>query len=150
MNNQRLYLTLVILELAAFVSCNPVISLYSERAYNQATSLKVETLTLMNKATEPYQDHEKKIESLMLNLKKAYEYAKGRTNNELSARQWEIMVDPDKNLAAGFFRRWEEEGTLSKVFIEEAQKGLISQAFDMIIGLEAGKIRPEEARIVGE
>lgn len=150
MITRRLYFIPVILLLAAFVSCNPMISLYSERAYNQATALKVETLTLMNKATEPYPDHREKIESLIVNLKKAYEYARGRENNEISARQWEILVDPDKNLAAGFFRRWEEKGTLSRVFIEEAQNGLISPAFDLIIGLEAGKIKPEEARIVGD
>jgi len=150
MNIRRIYFILIILEIAVFVACNPMISLYSEHAYNQATSLKVETLTLMNKAAEPYAKHNEKIEVLMLNLKKAHEYAKGRVNNELSARQWEIMIDPEKNLAAGFFRRWEEKGTLSEVFIEEVRNGLISPAFDLIIGLEAGKVRPEEARIVGE
>ncbi len=150
MKNLRSYLVFTLLSVLWLSACNPSISLFSERAYNLATSLKVETLSLMDKATEPYEAHAGKVETLIINLQKAYEYAKGRAYNDLSARQWEILIDPGKNLAGGFFARWEAEERLNKVFIEEAKKGLIAPAFDLIIGLEAGKIKPEDAGIIGE
>ena len=48
------------------------------------------------------------------------------------------MIDPEKNLVAGFFKRWKTKDKLSPAFISEA-KGQISSAFDSIIGLESGK-----------
>lgn len=119
------------------------ISLYSEVAYKQATSLKVESLAVMDIAVEEYADNKAKVESLEIKLNKAYEYAKGRPKNEISARQWQILIDPNRNLLGGFLKRWKQEGALSKIFVEEA-KGIIVDAFDTIIGLESGKIKPEE------
>jgi len=46
---------------------------------------------------------------------------------------------------AGFLRKWEAESTLSPSFIREA-KGVISLAFDSIIGLESGKIGGDQSR----
>jgi hypothetical protein len=123
------------------LSCTSI-SLYSEVAYEQATSLKVESLALMDSATEDYAIQQASVEDLETKLDKAYEYAKGRPKNEISAKQWQILIDPERNLLGGFLKRWELEGALSGVFIEEA-KGLISDAFDTIIGLESGKIKPE-------
>jgi len=81
----------------------------------------------------------------MMEVEKAYEYAKGRPKNEISAQQWEKLKDPDKNLLGGFIKRWMEKETLKKTFIQGA-KGIVSDAFDTIIGLESGKIKPSEAR----
>jgi hypothetical protein len=93
-------------------------------------------------ATGDYADHQAAVEDLKTDLNKAYEYAKGRKKNEISARQWQILTDPNRNLLGGFLERWEQEGVLSKAFVDEA-KILISDAFDSIIGLESGKIKPE-------
>ncbi len=71
-------------------------------------------------------------------LSKAYEYAKGRPNNEESTRQWALMRDPEENLLAGFLKRWEEQGSMPQPFVAEA-KDIISDAFDTIIELESGK-----------
>lgn len=125
--------------------CAPGISLYSEHAYDQAVTLKISSLRLIDRANEPYSDHAQDVESLMYEIDKAYEYAKGRPRNELSARQWKILKDPDGRLLGGFILRWKEQETLSPVFISEA-KGVISDAFDTLIGLESGKIRPSEVR----
>lgn len=125
--------------------CAPGISLYSEHAYDQAVTLKISSLRLIERANEPYNDHAQDVEALMYEIDKAYEYAKGRPRNELSARQWKILKDPDGQLLGGFIIRWKEQKTLSPVFITEA-KGVISDAFDTVIGLESGKIRPSEVR----
>lgn len=125
--------------------CAPTISQFNESAYRQAVQLKVQSLALLDKAAEPYANHANKAETLRQDLHTAYEYAKGRPDNELSAGQWEIMIDPERNLMGGLLARWEEEGTLSPVFVQEL-RGVISDAFDTIIGLESGKIKPEEVQ----
>jgi hypothetical protein len=78
-------------------------------------------------------------------LTKAYEFSKGRPNNEISTRQWETLINPDGNLLGGFLKRWEEEETLSQMFVTEMQM-LVNDAFDTIIGLESGKIDPSEIK----
>lgn len=130
--------------LAAWAGCAPSIAPFSERAYEQAVSLKVEALTLMGKATEPFAEHRAEVAALRLDLDKAYEFARGRPRNDLSARQWAILSDSDRNLLGGFLARWETEGSLSPVFVSEAQR-LVADAFDTVIGLESGKLRPEDA-----
>lgn len=128
--------------LLLLVGCQ-LISPYSEEAYKQATSLKVDSLKLMDLAVSPYADHAKEVEDLKTSLQKAYEYAAGQPRNELSTEQWAILIDPDRNLLGGFLKLWQEKGTLSRPFIDEAKK-LVSDAFDTIIGLESGKIKPGE------
>jgi hypothetical protein len=135
----RLWLILVVSSLAAATSaCSSLIATYSQTAYEQATSIKAESLVLLNKATEPYNQHAQEVAALMLNVDKAYEYAKGRPKNEVSTEQWEKMKDPNSNLLGGFLKRWKEQGQLSPAFVKEA--GIqIAKAFDQIIELESGK-----------
>lgn len=120
--------------------CAPIIAPYNQRAYENATSLKVETVMLVKKGTESYSLHADKVEQVELKLNQAYEYINGIPQNELSAKQWQILIDPEGNLAGGYFKRWAEKDSLSKFFVEEASK-LISSGFDKIIQLEAAKIK---------
>jgi len=125
-------------------SCSQV-SVFSPEAYKQAVDLKVESVNLMTFATMPYADFEDDVSYLKTELEKAYEFSKGRPNNEISTRQWEILINPDGNLLGGFLKRWEDEDTLSEMFVSEAQMQ-VSDAYDTIIGLESGKIDPEEIK----
>ncbi len=129
--------------LAGAAGCAPSIAPFSERAYEQAVSLKVDALALMGDASEPYDDHRAEVETVRRDLAKAYEFARGRPKNDLSARQWAVLADPERNLLGGFLARWESQGTLSPVFAAEAQR-LVADAFDTIIGLESGKLRPAD------
>ena len=125
--------------------CGSSISIYDATAYKLATDLKAESLTLMEYAVEPASDHRETIEALRLDLLKAMEYERGRPDNELSARMWSILLDPNRNLLAGFLRRWEDSGPLSAAFVAEA-RGQIGEAFDQIIGLEIGKLKPDDVK----
>jgi hypothetical protein len=125
-------------------SCTSI-SEFSSEAYKQAVDLKVESLELMSYATESYIDYQEDVDLLKQGLKKAYEFAKGRPNNEISTQQWEILIDEDRSLLGGFLKRWEDEDTLNEMFVTEAQS-LVSDAFDTIIGLESGKIDPSEMK----
>jgi len=125
-------------------SCSSI-SVFSPEAYKQAVELKVESLELMSFATSPCADYEENAAYLKTELRKAYEFALGRPNNELSAGQWEILINEEGNLLGGFLKRWEAEDALSEMFVSEMQT-LVSDAFDTIIGLESGKIDPLEIK----
>jgi hypothetical protein len=116
---------------------------FSQQAYEQATSLKAEALILMDKATDSFSRHKSEVEAIKLDLDKAYEYAKGRPQNEISTRQWEIIKDPRRRSLGGFLKRWEDKEQLDQSFINEA-KGIVSDSFDIVIELESGKQKPED------
>lgn len=121
--------------------CAPPVSQYSDSAYRQAVELKVVSLDLIEHATQPYAAYDDEVKALRPELRKAYEFSKGRPDNEFSTQQWAIMIDPEGNMLGGFLRRWEERGSMSEVFVSEASQN-IAAGFDTIIGLESGKIEP--------
>ena len=129
--------------LAAGQGC-ATISMYDHYAYTQTTSLKVDALALMGKATSNAASHAEAIEQLLVKVDKAYEYEKGRPKNEITTRMWDVLKNPDRNLLGGFVKRWREKGKLSQAFVEEA-KDLIGEAFDLISGLESQKIKEDDA-----
>lgn len=137
----RSTLAVLLIFVASLQACAPSISLFSESAYQQAVELKILSLQMMDHASEPFEDHRDDIRILSRELLKAYEFAKGRPDNEFTTEQWEIMIDPEEHMIGGFFSRWEQAGTLSETFIAEA-KVTIAEGFDTVIGLESGKIRP--------
>jgi hypothetical protein len=118
--------------------CAPLIGPYSPTAYQNATSLKASTLDLMSKANEPYSSHMKDVDALLVDIDKAYEFVNGIPSNSISAKQWDILRNPDGDLIGKFVKRWKEKETLSPVYIKE-MKGQIADAFDQIICLEANK-----------
>ena len=121
----------------SFVGCT-LISAYSETAYRQSTSLKAASLRLMSKANEPYEQHAKAVEKLLLQAEQAYEYARLRPKNLEASAQWAALIDPERNLLAGYFKRWAASNNLEPFFIQEA-KAQISSAFDIISTLEIAK-----------
>lgn len=123
-----------------FLACGVSISLHDHYAYTQATSLKVDSLKLMDKAVEDYSMHEDGVDDLLTKIEKAHEYEKARPKNEITIEMWEILKDPDKDLLGGFLKMWEEKGKVSYAFIEEKKKQ-IAEAFDQIIELESVKLR---------
>ena len=126
------------LALIVVVSACATISPFNEYAYQQATSLKVDALTLIDKADEPYSQHQAEVADLETRIEKAYEYANGLPKNEDTIAQWSIIKDPTRHSLFGLFQYWKTKGTLSETFIDD-EKGEIADDFDAIIGLESGK-----------
>jgi hypothetical protein len=114
------------------------ISVFSQYAYQQAVDLKVESLDLISHADQSYKEYQKQVEELIQRIDKAYEYAKGRKDNDLSTRQWEILRNPDGHLFGSFLKKWKSEDKLSLTYLNEKLKQ-ISDAYDEIINLESGK-----------
>lgn len=144
----RLFVFLVLLGLLS--ACAPLIGPYSPVAYQNATSLKAETLALMDKATEPYDPHKGEVDKLFVEVNKAHEFVKGVPSNSISSKQWEILIKPDGDLMGKFFSRWATSNskTLSKTFINEF-KYVISDAYDEIICLEANKKEAKQCSTKG-
>jgi hypothetical protein len=124
-------------------SCNTMAH-FDAFSYRETIDAKVEVLDLMDNATEEYNLYEESIHQLQKDLLKIYEYEKNRPRNVETTKMWEIMLDTNKNLYGGYIKRWREKTTLSKFFVGEA-KIQVEEAFDMIIDLENGKIRKEQA-----
>jgi len=136
--HRRFAAAIAFLAAMALTACVPTIAGYDVEAYKNATSLKAETDAVLSHGTEPYAANAARVEALSIKLNAAREYAAGIPRNENSARQWELMVDPNQGLAGGTLRQWRERGQFHQEFINEQRKQ-IAEGFDYIICLEANK-----------
>jgi hypothetical protein len=121
------------------------IAFYDQAAYANVVDLKVDTLALIELAVNPYSSQTAKIESVNLQMQKAYEYDRGRPRNETTVQMWDVLLKPDPahpedGLWPRFLERWRKSGTLSPVVISD-KKEHITTAFNAIIALESGKNR---------
>ncbi|MBL3567752.1 hypothetical protein JMM59_22515, partial [Rhodovulum sulfidophilum] len=118
----------------ALAACDPLANPYSADAYKQATSLKARSLQLIQNGTQPYSSHASTSDALLLSISESYEFARGRgrKNADEAAKQWAIIRDPNGGSVADFIRQWEEQGIMSRYFVDEFGK-LISKQFDEII-----------------
>jgi hypothetical protein len=121
------------------------ISHFDHYAYIQTTSVKVETLNVMELAVTDYTLNAPAVRDVESQIRKIYEYEKNRPKNDITVNLWNKLRDPERNLYGGFIARWKSEGTLNKTFIDNAQD-LISDAFDQILQLESKKIKPSDIK----
>lgn len=119
------------------------ISTYDQAAYEHATNAKVEAVALMDNATTSYSEHAREVAALKLTLQKAYEYDKGRPVNQITIALWDKLLDPSRDLLGGFLREWKEDGPLLPKYVAN-KKDQVASAFDVLIQLESGKIKPSE------
>lgn len=132
---KKILISLVGLLLAGCVST----ALFDQRAYETTIDLKVDSLVLVERSIEHYTNHVAVAEALLIRIRKAHEYAKGKPNNDETVAQWSLMADPDRKLMAGFIKRWESKGEMKAIMVENIKPG-IAEAYDTIIDLEAAKL----------
>lgn len=128
--------------LGLLASC-ATISSFDQQAYENATSLKVDARNVMANASQSYSSQQTKVKELRTNLEKAYEYDLGRPLNEITVKQWDLLLDPAGSLLGGFLSEWKESGTLLPGYVRSKQTQ-IGRGFDTIIGLESGKLKPSD------
>ena len=132
--NNGFYLLLLFLY-TTFNSCSPSIALYDQHAYTQATSLKVDLQNLVEESKSVvFKDAKADIDKVNTQLEKEYEYAKGRSKNTISTKQYGILRD-ENNFYKSFLKTWESQGKLSPAAANEV-KIKIGQLIDEIIKLE--------------
>ena len=139
---------LILISSFAIFSCQSVkTALYDQYSYQQTTSIKVEASSIMDKATTPFSNNKEIVEKLLLDIDKLVEYEKNKPNNEITFAMWKILTDKEKNLLTGFFKRWEEKGSFSPVFLQEAKKQ-VTDALDLLIQYEVKKDKESKDSLV--
>jgi len=134
---REVYFVTVLLVLF-FQGCSPLISVYDQYAYIQATSLKVDLQNLVKESTVAnYDDAKDNISKVDLELQKAFEYAKGRSKNGLSTSQYSILLS-DTHFFKKFLNDWKVQKKESETAANE-ESIKIGQLMDKIIELENGK-----------
>jgi hypothetical protein len=129
----------ILIILTVLLSCQATkTALFDQYSYQKTTELKVETVNLIDKSTTAFADNKVAVEKLHLDIEKLIEYEKNKPNNELTFAMWQILNDKEKNLLAGFFKRWEQKGTMSAIFVSEAKKQII-EGMDLLIQFEIKK-----------
>ncbi|MCO4292642.1 hypothetical protein NF867_07200 [Solitalea sp. MAHUQ-68] len=130
----------LLLALLFFISsCSPLIAPYNEHVYRELASLKVETTTLIGKATEEYSTHEGEVQTLDKDLNKLYEYIKALPKNTEATKMMEIMIKGDGRWG-GIKNVWKTKGKLSPAAVTEFQNE-VTEGFDDMIELESKKIK---------
>lgn len=117
-----------------FYSC---VSLYDHYTYTETLQTKQEALSLVDRSDTPYKDSEDKIIDLKNEMAKMVEYERGKDKNELTLKMWEL-ISSDDHLMGSYLELWEEKGSLSPAFKNEA-KPQIEKAFDLMIQFEEQK-----------
>lgn len=134
-------LMLAFVLLLALSAC-ALVTHYDPTSYKNATDLKAEALLLIEKAKDPPGVHAAAIDSLLLRLRQAYEYERGKGNpNMITVKQWELLINPKGNLLGGFLQKWKVENKAQSATFTEAAAKLTEKAFDQIIELERAKVR---------
>lgn len=118
---------------------------FDQYSYQRAVEIKVDASRLMDKAVTPYKNHSQEIEELFVDLEKIVAYEQNKPNNEISYKMWKLLVDEDKNLLAGFFKKWNESdnGKMRPVFANEAKSQVI-EAMNILIQYEGKKDKESE------
>lgn len=122
-------------------------AVFDQYAYQKTIEIKVDTETLLEKATTPYVDNLDEVEDLQQEIKRITEYEKNRPNNEVSHAMWRFIGSENKKFVGGFLKLWRDNGTLSEAFIPEAS-GQINEAFNMLIDYEMKKDKNTELGIL--
>ena len=132
----------------AISSCNSTrTAFFDQYSYEKTIELKVETVSLMNKSTILYSENKEDIDKLFLNIEKLVEYEKNKPDNEITFQMWQLLNDKEKNLVAGFFKRWETKGIVSHSFSEESKKQVL-EAFDLLIQYEIKKDKQAKDELI--
>lgn len=139
-NPVKILIPILLLWLTACTTIAP----FSQHAYIQTTSLKVDALLLIEKANSQYNLHTTEAELLHRNLQKMLEFERNRPNNTVTLQMWELLLNPNGNLLGGFIENWKNGNTFTPYFINE-KKIQIGKAFDDIAQLESKKIKPKNS-----
>jgi hypothetical protein len=111
---------------------------FDSQSFEQSKLIKEESLSLMDKAAEPFPDHRASVETLKSSVDAVFTHERARSGNDEKVQMWEVIMDSTGNSLYGFLARWEREGTLGAGFITEAKR-LVAAGFDQMIELEEGR-----------
>lgn len=160
MNLKRIAIIHVLSILCFLCSCKPLITAYDPYSYTHLSSVKVEVLNVMSKATEEYSSHATAVENAKMDIQKAYEYDIHKPKNEIMSKMWKflyesLLSDEVEGIAGhqfkkGFFNKWKEENKETEAFVDQASSKIISPMFDLLMELESKKLTQSTAESIFE
>lgn len=140
---QKTFISLLIpLFIIGLSSCAST-PLFDQHSFDKTIDAKVESISLMKKSIYFYEDYKGEVEEHFEELQKIYEYDSRRKNNSITTQMWEIILNENNNLYAGFIKRWREVGPQNPAFVNEAVIQ-IEEAFDKILDYEGAKNKEEQ------
>lgn len=122
----------------ALPACAPISPAFNPAVQSNTAILKTDVLSLLDKAGDRYVEHAGEVDALTARIDAAASVASSTPQNDLAARQWAILKDPNRALYGGTVQLWKDQSTLGLSFREE-KKIQIRRAFDYILCLEANK-----------
>jgi hypothetical protein len=122
----------------ALPACAPISPPFNPAVQSNTAILKTDTLALLDKAGDFYSGHAAEVDALTARIDAAASVASSTPQNDLAARQWAVLRDPNRALYGGTIELWKAQNTLGLSFREE-KKVQIRRAFDYILCLEANK-----------
>lgn len=128
---------LIFLSAFLFTACTAT---YSPYLYERTSELKTNSLSIMDKAGEPYSKYESKIAALKSEFESVDRQEKLRKRNNTKIKQWDLMLDPQGHLLYGYFNKWQNDTILSETFIR-LEKGLIEESFETIQATEKDRLK---------
>lgn len=111
---------------------------FDQTALDQAVAAREKAMAVVTAGTEPYSQHEAEVTALRAQVEAAAAFAASRPHNEVVAKQWQVMNDPQAHLLGGYLKRWQALGKLNPGFALEAGRS-IGEGFDKIIELEQAR-----------
>jgi hypothetical protein len=139
---RHLFLFLATTTLILVTGCASTIAMYDAKAYENATSLKVETLALMDKSADPYEQHATEVTDLRMKLQKAEEYAHGVEKNSVAVSMWGTISN-DGGILDRFFKEWQIKPITPPTYLNDKKEQVV-KAFDKLIQLEGRKQKGEK------
>lgn len=124
--------------MAVLAGCANLVCNFDQNSYAAAQALKVEASALMAKAGEPAASHQAAITALRVKLDAQLAYEQGKAHNAISAKQWEILISPERELLGKFLKDWQDGKTFDAAYLVEKAKQ-VSRGYDEILHLEGAK-----------
>lgn len=139
MKTNLIKLSLLFVTTAFLLSCNSLrTAVFDQYSYQKAIEIKVDASRLMDESTSPFMEHSNDVTILRSDIKKILMYEENKPNNGISYQMWQLLANNEKNLLAGYFKKWEEDGQLSEGFIQAAKPQIV-EAMDLLIQYESKK-----------
>lgn len=124
--------------LALLLATGCALAPYSQESVDTAATLRDQSAAVMALAVRPFADYKDSVALLRSRLEAALTVERGRPDNNESIQQWILLTSRSGSLLGGFLTRWEANGTLGQLFVNE-KRTQVMRAFAIIIATEEAK-----------
>ena len=115
-------------------ACSPT---FNQVGYDNVVNLQSRVSTLMAKGVNPYTQHAGEIDILLTDVQKAQDHAASISKNENIAGAWSAL---NNEIIRPFFSKWQRDGALNPLFINESIK-ISDSSFEAMRKAEEAKKR---------